>query len=276
MKKLSLVLRTLINFAENPNESWGEPNDGDGNPTDINVGKQARVKVEQADRNTVRLHSGTYTKEQYDDFHRQLNAVERGGDGTAYFSGDPDNLPESVPKRTCSQCAKDFRSSKTEADVKCYVCCLEQLCPVLPDRHITAYWRRDGWYMEAHGDVGARNEMTFFWHNRNSKGNTCHQGMVVHRDAAGTICKIIFSTVASRARRCYAVTFDREANSVKLAHADNTSSIFRNNVADNNYVKFVAMKELDDTIIDLMEAMLPEWMLYTHRPRNPENGCFAI
>jgi len=273
--KLNLLLQTLINFVGNPNESWGEPNDGYGNPTDINVGKPARVNTEQADRNTARLNSGTYTKEQYDDFYRQLGAVERSGSGTAYFSGDPDNLSESIPERTCSQCNKTFRSANIDTKVKCYACCLDQLCPVLPGRHIIAYWRRDEWRMEAHGDVGFRNEMTFFWHNSNSHGNVCHQGLVVHRDKKGTIRKLVFSTVSSRARRCYAVTFDREVNSIKLAYADKVSSIRSSDVADNNYTKFVAMEDLDDVVLDLMEAMLPSWMLYKHRPRNPANGCFA-
>jgi len=275
--KLNLLLQTLINFAGNPNESWGEPNDGHSNPTDINVGKPARVNTEQADRNTARLNSGTYTKEQYDDFYRKLGAVDRGEHGTAYFSGEPDNLPESVPERTCTQCQKTFRSANTDAEVKCYACCLDELCPMLPGRHITAYWRRDEWRMEAHGDVGFRNEMSFFWHNSNSMGNTCHQGLVVHRNTKGVIQKIVFSTVSSRARRCYTVTFNRETNSVTLARADGGYNIRSSDVTDSNYSKFVEveMEEIDDLILDLMEAKLPSWMLYKHRPRDPANGCFA-
>ena len=273
--KLELLRRTLINFVGKPNESWGEPTDGHGNPSDINTGKQARVNVEQSDRNTARINSGTYTKEQYDDFYRQLDGVERHGRGTAYFSGDPDNLPESLPERECPQCEKAFRSAKADWKAKCYSCCLEELCPALPGKHITAYWRRDEWRMEAHGDIGFRNEMTFEWYNSNSHGNTCHQGVVVHRNADGAIRKLVFSTVASRSRRCYTVTFDREANSVKFARADNVSNIRTSDVADNNYAKFVAMEELDDLVLDLMEAKLPSWMLYKHRPRNPANGCFA-
>lgn len=273
--KLNLLLQTLTNFAGNPNESWGEPNDGYGNPTDINFGKQARVNIEQADRNTARLYSGTYTKEQYDDFRRQLGTVERDGCGTAYFSGDTDNLPESIPERTCSQCNKTFQSVKTGAEVKCYACCLEQLCPVLPGKRITAYWHRDEWRLHAFGDIGFRNEMTFQWYNSNSNGNVCHQELVVHRNTEGTIRKLVFSTVASRSRRCYAVTFDREANSIKFARVDNVFSIRSSDVADNSYSKFDTMEELDDVVLDLMEAMLPTWMLYKHRPRNPANGCFA-
>ena len=272
--KLNLLLQTLINFVGKPNESWGEPTDGNGKPADINTGQQARVTVEQADRNTARLNSGTYTKEQYDDFDHQLGQVERDGRGTAYFSGDPNGLPANVPERACS-CGKTFRSAKTDDEVKCYECNLDQLCPVLPGRHVTAYWRRDEWRLHAFGDIGFHNEMTFQWYNSNSHGNVCHQGLVVHRNTNGTIRKLVFSTVASRSRRCYAVTFDREANSIKFARVDNVSSIRSSDVADNSYSKFVAMEELDDIVLDLMEAMLPSWMLYKHRPRDPANGCFA-
>src|SRR6266536_3443015 len=88
--QLSTLRQTLINFVRSPNASWGEPTDGWGNPTDISTGTVARVPVGQADRNTARLNSGAYTREQYTDFNRQLGQVERSGNGTAYFQGDPD------------------------------------------------------------------------------------------------------------------------------------------------------------------------------------------
>lgn len=266
---------TLLNFVGNPNESWGEPNDGNGNPVDLKMGEQIRRSSDQSDINTARLNSGTYTPEQKDDFWRQVCQTEHrsGTAPTPYFPGDPDDLPTSTPERICSQCGKTFRSV-TDEKAKCFNCSLEALCPVLPGRHIRAYWRRDGWWLECFGDIGFRNEMTFRWSNRTSGGNVCHQSLTVYRTAEGNVRKLIFSTVASAAKRCYRVMFDLEADAVKFARADNVCRIVSDDVRDDNYAKCVEMKELDDVVLDLMVAMLPSWMLYTHYPRR--NGCFAV
>lgn len=264
---------TLLNFVGNPNESWNEPNDGNGNPVDLKVGEQVRRTPDQADINTARLNSGTYTPEQHDDFWKEVCATEHRG-GTVYFPGDPDGLSADIPERTCSQCSKAFRSVKTEEKVKCFNCCMDELCPMLPGRHIQAYWRRDGWWLEAFGDTGFHNKMTFRWSNRTSVGNTCHQSLEVHRTAEGNIHKLVLSTVASTAERCYRVTFDLEAHSVKFSHADNVCDIRSDDVRDDKYAKFTEMDELDGIVLDLVVAMIPSWMLYSHHPRR--NGCFAV
>ena len=267
---------TLLNFVANPNESWGEPDDGNGNPVDLKAGEQIRRTPDQADINTARLNSGTYTPDQKDDFWQQVCKTEHrsGTAPTPCFPGDPDELPTSIPERTCSQCGKTFRSAKTDKKVKCFNCSLEALCPVLPGRHIRAYWDRDGWWLEGFGDIGFHNEMTFRWSNRTSGGNVCHQSLTVHRTAEEGIRKLILSTVASAAKRCYMATFDLETDSIKFARADNVCCIVSDDVRDDNYTKFVEMKKLDDVVLDLMVAMLPSWMLYKHYPRR--NGCFAV
>lgn len=264
---INTLRQTLISFVGNPNESWGEPNDGNGNPVDLKVGEQVRRTPDQSDINTARLNSGTYRSEQKNDFWRQVCQTEHHG-GTAYFPGDPDQLPVDILERTCSQCGKIFRSAKTDEKVKCFKCALDELCPVLPGRRIMAFWRRDGWWLEGFGDIGFRNEMTFQWSNRTSGGNVCHQNLTVHRTDEGAIRQLIFSTVASSAKRCYRVTFDLE-DSIKFARLDNTYS-----VNHDEYTKWIKMKELDNIVLDLMVAMIPSWMLYAHHPRR--NGCFAV
>jgi len=265
----------LLNFIGNPNKSWGEPDDGDGKPVDLKVGKQVRRTPDQSDINAARLKSGTYTQEQNRDYGKQVCETEyRSGTApTPYFPGDPDELPTSIPERTCSQCGKIFRSAKTDETIRCFNCSLEALCPVLPGRRIIAYWRRDGWLLEGFGDIGFHNEMTFRWSNRTSGGNVCHQSLTVYRTGEGGIRKLVLSTVASAAERCYQVTFDLETDSVKFACADDVSRISSDDVRDDNYAKFVEMKELDNVVLDLMVAMIPSWMLYTHYPLR--NGCFA-
>lgn len=266
----------LLDFVGNPNKSWGEPNDGNGNPVDIQVGEQVRRTPDQSDINTARLNSGTYTPEQHDNFWQQVCQTENrsGIAPTPCFPGDPDELPASILETTCSQCGKTFRSVKTEEKVKCFDCSLGELCPVLPGRHIMAFWRRDGWWMEGWGDIGFHNEMNFRWSNQTSGGNVCHQSLAVHRTAEGNIQKLVLSTVASAAERCYKVTFDLEADSIKFARVDNVCSIKSDDVRHDNYAKFIEMNELDDIVLDLMVAMLPSWMLYTHHPLR--NGCFAV
>jgi len=266
---------TLLNFIGNPNESWGEPNDGNGNPVDLKMGEQVSRTSDQADINTARMNSGTHTPEQKDDFWKQVCQTEHRG-GTAYFPGDPDDLPADIPEKTCSQCGKTFRSVKTEEKVKCFNCSLDELCPVLPSRHIRAYWRRDGWWLEGFGDIGFRNEMVLQWSNQTSGGNVCHQRLEVYRTAEGKVRKLVLSTVASQAKCCYRVAFDFEKDAIKFARTDNAISIKSDDVTDHNYAKFVELKELDDLVLDLMVAMIPSWMLYAHHPRNPANGCFAV
>jgi len=270
--ELTTLRQTLINFAGDPSKSWGQASDGWGNPTDINSGREARVSVEQADRNTARLNSGTYTQAQYDDFDRQLGQVERGELGTAVFSGDPHNLPGAMPVLVCVDCDTEFMTTKTDYSkpVRCYDCELKRLCPALPGEHIRCFWRRDdGWSMEAHGDVGFHNEMNFWWCNHNSGGNASHQGLVVRRDQEGKITKVILSTVASAANCCYDITFDLEANTIGYAVRDR-----RDVQLDNVYAKRTELEELDPIVLDLVVAMVPTWMLYIHRPRSA-NGCFA-
>jgi len=267
---LETLQKTLLSFANNPSQTWGVPTDGSGAPTGISTGIEARVTVQQADRNTARLNSGTYTQEQYDNFNLQLAQVERTGSRAARFPGDPDGLPESMSEYTCS-CGERFRTCLIEPHVRRYQCNLDRLCPVLPGRHIRAYWRRgDGWKMEVHGDVGFRNEMTFWWSNDNSGGNASHQGLTVHRDDKGVIRKLVFSTVASNANRCYVVTFNVAAYSTVTCAYYNSRSL-----VNDSFVKPVAVQEFDPLVVDLIIAMLPSWMLFAHRPRNPANGCFA-
>lgn len=264
---------TLLNFIGNPNESWGEPNDGNGNPVDLKLGKQVCRTPDQADINTARLNSGTYTLEQKEDFWEQVCHIEHHG-GTAYFSGNPDQLPADIPERTCSQCGRTFRSVKTDEKVQCFDCSLVELCPVLPGRHIRAYWRHDGWRLEVFGDIGFCNEMSFSWSNRTSGGNVCHQDLEVYRTAEGKVLKLVLSTFASAAKRCYRVTFDLEADSVKFTRVDNVCRIMSGDIRDDNYAEFVEMKELDDVVLDLMVAMIPSWMLHAHHPL--KNGCFTV
>lgn len=278
---LEMILATLKNFAENPNESWGEPTDGWGNPTDISIGKEARVTVEQGDRNTARICSGTYTEEQYADFEQQLARVEQTGGGTAVFPGDPGSLPSSLCVLECPKCHNAFWTSYEVIGTLCYTCNLDKLCPVLPGRHITARWKRDEWSMEAHGDIGFKNEIEFRWYNQNGNGNVCHQGLTVRRSEDGKIRTLIFSTIAFGTSKCYTVThefanFDKapyKAASTKFAVRDSISVSF--DEYEYRYKKVLNDKPFDDLVICLMRAMMPQWMLFKHRPRNPANGCFA-
>lgn len=81
--------------------------------------------MSQADVNTARVLSGTSTPEQFKDFQRQLEEVENGG-GRAYFPGDPDSLPESVPERVCG-CGKSFRTRSVRKDAECFDCTLARI-----------------------------------------------------------------------------------------------------------------------------------------------------
>jgi len=144
----------------------------------------------------------------------------------------------------------------------------------LPGRQISDHWRYDDWRLDAYGDVGFSNQMTFFWYNSNSRGNMGHQGLVVYRNEKMVIKKMVFSTVAERSRRCYTITFQvyermLDPVTVAFARADKVSEIRSNDVADRYYAKFVDMEELDELVLDLIVAMLPSWMLNKHRPRNP-------
>lgn len=267
----------LLNFVDNPNKSWGELNDGNGNPVDLKVGKQVRRTPDQTDINAARLNSGTYTPEQEADWGQQVCQTENrsGTAPTPCFPGDPDELPTSIPERNCSQCGKTFRSVKTKKEVKCFNCSLEALCPVLPGLHIMAFWKNcKGWWLEGfcHFD-DPHNKMTFRWSNRTSGGNICHQNLEVYRTADGKVRKLVLSTVASAAERCYKVTFDLETDSVRFACADNVSTIRSDDVKDGNYAKFIEMEKFDNVVLDLMVAMIPSWMLYTYYPLR--NGCFA-
>lgn len=257
-----LIKRILISFVEDPNKSWG-------NPTSDETRWHVQVNVEQADRNTARLISGTYTPEQYADFQQQLCQVERNEIKTAYFIGDPNILPENVPKRICSHCGKTFKSASTDENVKCYDCNLDQLRLELPGRHFKAWWERDEWSMQAFGDTGHSNKMTFWWYNDNSSGNVCHQGLVVRRTAKGNIQSLRFSSVAYNAGRCYIIIFNLEEGSAVFYVCDTI------NVNDDSWKLWHGVDEFDPVIFDLIIAMLPAWMLYEHRPRNPENGCFV-
>jgi hypothetical protein len=160
---INVLKKTLLDFATNPDKSWGDATDGWGNPGGIDDTRVVRVSAEQGDRNTARMNSGTYTSEQYADFDYQLGIVERTGSGTAYFPGDPDNLPDDLPECICTQCRKSFRSCKGYGN--CYHCELDRLCPPLPGRHINAHWNRDEWSLEAFGDIGFHNKLTFWWSN---------------------------------------------------------------------------------------------------------------
>lgn len=263
--ELITLRQTLVNFVENPSESWGQAHGGDLQPIDLTKGFQARVTIEQGDINTARCNSGTYTEEQNADFNLQCSTVERIGYGTAYFSGNPNDLPDTVPERICP-CGKKFRSAHTDEDIICYECNLAIMCPMLPGRHIKAYWDHDVWHLTAFGDVGFHNEMTYWWYNRNSHGNTAHQGLVVKRTKEGAIRTIVFSTAAVTANRCYVITFDLEANTTTLS------------VRKTRYVNAEGCGEpleLDNLVLDFMVAMTPAWMLFEHRPRDPRNGCFA-
>jgi len=266
---LTTLRQTLINFAGNPDESWGTPTSGES-PTSASAGGVARVPIEQADRNTARLSSGAYTPGQYAAFDHQLGQLEQSGSGTARFPGNPDGLPVQVPERKCATCGKTFRSVHADEKVNCYNCVLDQLCPALPGRHIRCHWRRDGWRMEAFGDVGFRNELTYWWSNENSGGNASHQGLVVRRDQEGAILKMVLSTVASTALCCYDVTFDLVENTIRFASRNR-----RTVNLDDTHGKRVVLEVLDDIVFDLILAMLPSRMIYAHRPRDITNGCFT-
>ena len=264
--ELKMLRQTLINFVENPSESWGQARGGDMQPIDITKGFQVRVTIEQGDINSARCNSGTYTEEQNADFDRQCANVEQMGFGTAYFSGNPNDLPDSVPERTCSCCDKTFRSAHTYESVRCYDCEINSICPMLPGRHIRANWNHDVWHLTAFGDVGFHNEMTYWWYNRNSHGNTAHQGLVVKRTNEGAIRKMVFSTAAVTANRCYVITFDLEADTVTFA------------VRKTRYVNTEGCGEEigpDTLVLDFIVAMTPAWMLFKHRQRDLRNGCFA-
>lgn len=264
--QLVTLRQTLVNFANDPDASWGKATDGWGKSASVLTGKPARVPVEQGDRNTARLISGTYTKEQYDDFTRQCAQIERQGSGVACFSGDPNNLPIGVPQRTCTQCKKSFRSVNIDLEAKCYDCVLDRLCPSLPGRRVRCFWRRDNWSMEA---FGTTNEPTFWWSNRNSGGNASHQGLEVYRHQNGGIRRLVLATVASNAHNCYRVAWDMESDTTKYFLYNRAS------VTIDMYGKLTEVQAFDDIAVDLVVAMMPDWMTYTHRPRNPANGCFA-
>jgi hypothetical protein len=266
---INVLKKTLLDFATNPDKSWGDATDGWGNPGGIDDTRVVRVSAEQGDRNTARMNSGTYTSEQYADFDYQLGIVERTGSGTAYFPGDPDNLPDDLPECICTQCRKSFRSCKGYCN--CYHCELDRLCPPLPGRHINAHWNRDEWSLEAFGDIGFHNKLTFWWSNRNSGGNAQHQGLTLYRDRDGEATKMVFTTSATNARRRYRITFDLKGGSVSY------STCGRSGVNDDMYTsRYEELDELDPLVLDFILAMAPSWMLFEHRPRNPANGCFAV
>ena len=270
-----LTLRnTLINFAGDPNKAWGQPTNGWGESANVNVGTISRVPVELADRNAARYASGTYTPAQLVDFEQQLAQIEKGNLTTAIFPGDPHRLPDTLPELPCPQCSRPFRSKyndEPDTRIACYDCAIDHMCPPLPFRNIRCFWDRDDWHMEAFGMVGVRNELTFWWHNRNSGGNTGHQGLFVQRNREGEIVHMRFSTVAMSAHRCYVISFNLLANTTTFALRSRAS------VSEGDtYGKTTQLEELDPIVLDLAVAMLPTWMLYEHRPRNPANGCFAV
>lgn len=258
--ELHTLRQILVSFVSDPSKSWGQATDGNQNPVDITTGREVRVRQEQSDCNTARLQSQSYTYKQYDDFFRQCDQIEQQGHGTARFSGDPDNLPEEIPERTCYLCIKTFRSqSKDDEPVMCYHCNLDRLCPVLPGREIRAYWRRAEWWLSADGDIGDRNKVTFCWHHNRSHSNVGHQALNVKRDRQSVIHKMELWTADSSANRCYVVIFDLDADTIIYAtttnrYVDGPASHLNKNAAE----------AFDTKIIDFIVGMVPEWMLKIH------------
>lgn len=262
--RLEILKSAMLDFAKNPCKSWGDLPNGE----QFMNGHQASVTVEQSDRNTARMQSGTYTQAQYDDFNRQLAQVERTGYGTARFGYD---MPDSLEfTRTCENCQKPFASCLADA-VHCYDCCLKRLCPPLPGRQIQHWWHHEDrlWTLQVHGDVGFWNELTYWWSNVNTGSNVGHQGLVAYRTAEGTIKKLVFTTASQTANRRYRIVWDMEANTTKFFTAARAS------VNDDMYTPAqTELEELDPFILDFIVAMTPAFMLLAHRPRNPANGCF--
>ena len=263
--QLDTLKAVLIDFANDPCKSWGGLRDGE----QFMNGSPARVAIEQGDRNTARLLSGTYTASQLGDFERQLGSVETAGHGTAYFGNFIPDALEYSP--TCVNCNTPFASSLREADT-CYNCCLLRLCPTLPGRHFQHWWGLDRdslWTLYVFGDVGFHDTATYWWHNRNSGGNTGHQALVVSRAADGSIKRLVFTTVSQNAQRRYRIIWDLEAQTTRFFTCP------RRYVNDDEYTpRSTELDELDALVLDLIVAMTPEFMIYNHRPRNPANGCF--
>jgi hypothetical protein len=230
-------------------------------------GRQASVTVEQADRNTARLHSGTYLPRQYIAYNRQLAAVELSG-GMAYFdSYMPDKLEFSP---ICTDCGTSFPSCKSDAE-RCYNCWIVRLCPPLPGVHFRHWWgSTEVWSLQVHGDVGFSNETNYWWYNHNSSGNTGHQGLIAYRDSEGTIKKLVFTTAAQNAYQRYRITWDLEANTATFSTSPWPY------VNDSEYApKEEVLDELDPFVLDFIIGMIPAEMLHIHRPRNSSNGCYA-
>jgi len=255
----------MLDFATNPCKSWGDLPNGE----QFLDGKPASVTIEQSDRNTARLGSGTYTQAQYDDFDRQLAQVESSGYGTPYFSGLMPDVLEF--QSTCVNCRKPFASCLDDADT-CYDCCLKRLCPPLPGRQVSHWWHHDDdrlWTLQVHGDVGFHNEVHYWWSNRNTGSNVGHQGLIAYRTSEGTIKKLVFTTASQGANRRYQIVWDLEAKTAEFY------SCARASVNDDMYTpRSTKLDELDPFILDFIVAMTPAFMLYQHRPRNPANGCF--
>src|SRR5690348_4892029 len=113
--RLEILQTIMLDFATNPCKSWGDLENGE----QFLDGHQASVTIEQSDRNTARLLSGTYTHDQLDDFDHQLAAVETNGYGTARFNS---YMPDSLEfLHTCVKCEKPFASCLADADT-CYHC----------------------------------------------------------------------------------------------------------------------------------------------------------
>lgn len=259
--ELQTLRQILVNFVNDPNKSWGQATDGNQNPTDIATGREVRVPQEQSDRNTARLRSGSYTHEQYDDFFRQCDAIDQGSHGTARFAGDPDTLPEDVPERTCYLCTKTFRSQTGKDEpVMCYHCSLNDLCPVLPGRQIRAEWRRDEWWLTGFGDIGYRNELTFWWYPRGSHSNVGHQALEVKRDRQSIIHKMELWTADYEARRCYVIIFDFDTDTISYA---TTNGRYVDEAARGLKTK---AETFDQATIDFIVGKVPAWMLDSHRP----------
>ena len=256
--RLEILQAIMLDFATNPCKSWGDlPND-----VQFLDGHQASVTIEQSDRNTARLQSGTYTPAQLGYFNHQLAQVEGSGCGTAYFDS---YMPDSLEfEHTCTGCQKPFASCLADADT-CYECCLKRLCPPLPGRQIHHRWKHDDgiWDLEVHGDVGFHNEIHYWWSNHNTGSNVGHQGLVAYRTPEGSIKKLVFTTAAQSAYRRYQIVWDLEANTTKFYMAARAS------VNDDTYTpKQAELDELDPFILDFIVAMTPAFMLYAHWPRN--------
>lgn len=256
---------TLIDFADSPCKGWGKTTDG----TDVLVGQRSSVPIEQADRNTARLHSGTFTAEQFASFEAQCALVEQHPGTTAYFDS---SIPEGLEySHECQGCCKTFASCQSDANM-CYDCVLRTLCPELPWQQVNHHWFYNDheWTMQVFGDIGWHNELTFWWSNRNSGGNACHQGLTVTRNWNGSIKRMIFSTVAVNAKLRYRIIFHLETRTTKFLVSPNTS------VNDNAYSQpSTEVDELDPRALDFIIAMMPAFMIQAHRPRNPANGCYA-